>query len=549
MSDAFRSLFPAFEAIDCVYLDSAATTQKPQSVLDAMQSYYINTNANVHRGAYQRAQQATEQFEQARETVAGFIHAPSASNIVWCKGTTDGINLIANGLTDASWVTGSRILVSGSEHHANLIPWQQLAKRRGWQLDILPVDHNGIWQLEALDTLLSADTAVVAIGHVSNALGVINPLGEVLQRARLVNALTVVDGAQAVGHLDVDVQALDCDFYVFSAHKMYGPTGIGAVYGKTACLDALQPTQFGGEMVVEVTYQNATFQPAPLKFEAGTPAIAEVIGFAAAVGFMQQYRAQLQTHERLLLEALSEAFHGIDGVSMLAADGPRIPLVSLVFEQLDCQDVAILLDRQGIAVRTGHHCAMPLIAALGHTATLRVSLGCYNTLEDIQRFALALRSAVQQLRNDTLFPPPGPMPTSNAEETLAPLASAVKAAKGWDNVYRQVMLAGKSLPRLSPQQCTEDNGVKGCESAVWICVDRQDPQHVQLAAESPSKIVRGLLALIIEALQGQSVSYIRQFNVQDYLDDMGLQHHLSESRGNGLRAVMARIIERLDVSV
>lgn len=398
---ALRRDFPTLAQIvnghPLVYLDNAATTQKPQLVLDALNHYYRDTNANVHRASHALSGQATRAFEQAREKVARFIHAPSAREIIWTRGTTEAINLVAFSVGRHFLQPGDEILLSTLEHHANIVPWQQAAAATGAVLKVIPLTNSAGLDLAAAERLINKRTKLLAVGHVSNALGQVNPVAELIAMAKTVGAVTMIDGAQAVGHFPVDMQALDCDFYAFSGHKMFAPTGIGVLYGKSEWLEKMPPWQTGGEMIETVSFTHTTFAAPPFKFEAGTPNIAGAIALGAAVDYLAaQDRAALMRYEDILLRQL------VDGLSAMAdirvIGRPQAGAVSFVMNGVHPQDLATLLDMQGIAVRTGHHCAMPLMQALGlKNGTVRASLSFYNTEDDVAALLAGIDKARELL--------------------------------------------------------------------------------------------------------------------------------------------------------
>ncbi|MBB6056872.1 aminotransferase class V-fold PLP-dependent enzyme [Tolumonas osonensis] len=383
-----------------VYLDSAATAHKPECVLQAMFDFYRSDNANVHRSAHTLAARATHKFERARQRVADFLNARSSHEIIWTRGTTESINLVAQTWGRRNLQPGDELLLSAMEHHANLVTWQQIAIETGAQLRIIPLLENGDLDMQAYQNLLSARTRLVAVVQVSNVLGTVNPVAEIVRLAKQAGALTLIDGAQAVAHAPVDVQALDCDFYAFSGHKVYGPTGIGVLYGRQELLAQLPPWQFGGEMIEKVSFTETQFSLPPLRFEAGTPAIAEALGLSAALDFLcQQQAAGAEEYQQQLLQRLLQGLQQIDGVSLVGQPAQRQGVVSIVLTRAHHHDVCQLLDAQGIAVRSGHHCAMPLLSQLGLAGTLRISLGVYNSEEEIDLFLQALRQALELLHD------------------------------------------------------------------------------------------------------------------------------------------------------
>lgn len=368
-----------------IYLDSAASSQKPRAVMDAMDRYYESANANVHRGAHTLGDRATQAFEEVRDQVAKFLNAKSRKEIIWTKGTTEAMNLVSSGLSQ-SWQPGDEIIVSRMEHHANIVPWQMAAERSGAVVKVLDINDKGELCMEQLDELITERTRVIAVGHVSNVLGTINPVKEIIAKAKAQDhdIITVIDGAQAVPHFRVDVQDLDCDFYAFSSHKLFGPTGLGVLYGKEARLEALPPYQGGGEMIERVSFEGTTFNKLPYKFEAGTPAIAEVVGLGAAIKYLDSLdREAIEAHEQALYERAKELAADIPGLKLIGEADNKVPVMSFVMEGLHPSDLGTLLDQQGIGIRTGHHCAMPLMEALKVPGTARASFAFYNTLEEV----------------------------------------------------------------------------------------------------------------------------------------------------------------------
>ena len=374
-----------------VYLDNAATTQKPLCVLDAMRDEYLNENANVHRGVHYLSVQATELHEQARETVRRFLNAKSTSEIVFTRGTTEGLNLIASTFTEAMMEPGDEVIVSTMEHHSNIVPWQLAARRKGIRLRVIPMTDDGVLDMEAYDNLFNEKTRIVSVAHVSNVLGTINPLEDIVRIAHDNGVPCVVDGAQSAPHMKVDVQKLGCDFYVCSGHKMYGPTGIGVLYGKEEWLDRLPPYQGGGEMIDHVSFEKTTFEKPPLKFEAGTPDYIASHGLAVAIDYMERFGMDnIERHERELTAYALQRLSAIDGMHIY---GPHDQLhshdavVSFNVGNIHHMDMGTLLDQLGIAVRTGHHCAQPLMDRLGVLGTVRASFALYNTKHEIDVLA------------------------------------------------------------------------------------------------------------------------------------------------------------------
>ena len=400
---AIRNLFPILnrkvKGKNLVYFDNAATSQKPIQVIDALVHYYTHYNANIHRGLHTLADEATAAYEAARVSVQGFIGAAEPEEIIFTKGTTESINLVAQSWGSTFLHEGDEIIISSLEHHANIVPWQMIAEKKGVVLKVIPMDQNGILDMEAYKQLLSDKTKFVSVVHVSNALGVINPVEEIIQLAHQYNAKVLIDGAQSSVHLDIDVQQMDCDFYVFSGHKIYGPTGVGVLYGKRQILESMPPFLGGGEMIKEVTFEKTTYNELPFKFEAGTPNIADVIVMKPAIDFINHYgKANIRAHEENLLQYATDRLRTIEGLRIIGDVTNKVSVISFVINGVHPQDLAILLDNQGIAVRTGHHCAQPLMQCLGIVGTTRASFAAYNTVDEIDVFIQGLEKSLKMLR-------------------------------------------------------------------------------------------------------------------------------------------------------
>lgn len=383
-----------------VYLDNAATTQKPASVIETVDDYYRTKNANIHRGVHTLSQIGTDAYENARQKVQQFLNAGSAEEIVFTRGTTESINLAAASLAQLLLERGDEIIVLESEHHSNIVPWQMVCARHETKLVVVPINDAGEISTEEFEQLLSPRTKIAALGHVSNALGTINPVEEMTRLAHARGATVLLDGAQAVAHTAVDVQAIGCDLYAFSGHKLFGPTGIGALYGKRELLDALPPYQGGGDMITEVRFDGTEYNEVPYKFEAGTPNIAGAIGLGAAIDYIDgiDFPAAIHHEDELLAYATQQLISEIDDVTLIGTAERKTAVLSFVIDGIHPQDVGLLLDNQGVAVRTGHHCAMPVMQRFGLPGTVRASLSIYNTKDDIDRFIAALKTAAMMLR-------------------------------------------------------------------------------------------------------------------------------------------------------
>jgi cysteine desulfurase / selenocysteine lyase len=381
-----------------IYLDNAATTQKPQVVIDALIHYYTNYNANIHRGIHTLAEEATAAFEETRDAVRSFIGADFREEIIFTRGTTEGINLVAYSWGRKNIHAGDEIIISAMEHHSNIVPWQLLCEEKQAILKVIPINDAGELVLEEFEKLLGPKTKLVSIVHVSNALGTVNPVKDMIVRAHAVGAIVLVDGAQSAVHLDINVRELDCDFFAFSAHKLYGPTGVGVLYGKKELLESMPPFQSGGEMIKDVSFQKTTFNDLPYKFEAGTPNIADVIAFKSSIQFiLSTGKEKIRKHEEDLLGYGQEHLEKIPGLQIVGRAKDKVSVISFVIEGAHPQDIGILLDNRGIAVRTGHHCAQPLMERFRIPGTARVSFAVYNTRYEIDELVKGLQRVVKIL--------------------------------------------------------------------------------------------------------------------------------------------------------
>ncbi len=393
--EGIRNDFPILSTVargkPLVYLDNAATTQKPNVVIDVMDRYYRSQNSNVHRGVHYLSEVATDKYEAARSTVRRFINARNEKEIVFVRGATEGVNLVATSYGQQNLKAGDEILISAMEHHSNIVPWQLLCESIGAKLRVIPMSNRGELKLEECERLITERTKLVALVHVSNALGTVNPVREIIAMAHGKNVPVLLDGAQAIPHLRVDVQELDCDFYAFSGHKVFGPTGIGVLYGKEHLLNSMPPYQSGGDMIKSVTFERTTFNDLPYKFEAGTPNIAGSIGLAAALDYVGAIGFEtISSYERDLLEYATDALLSVKGVTIIGTASEKAGVVSFVMKDVHPHDIGTIVDQEGVAIRTGHHCAQPVMERFGVPATARASLAFYNTREDIDALVNAL---------------------------------------------------------------------------------------------------------------------------------------------------------------
>ena len=382
-----------------VYLDNAATTQKPLCVIERERDYYLHENCNIHRGVHYLSQKATEAYEHARQTVADFINAKESREIIFTRGTTESLNLLATAFEHLFVNEGDKVLVTAMEHHSNLVPWQQMVQRHHGQLLVVPMNDKGVLDLEQYEKLLQEGPKIVSIAHISNVLGTINPVKQMVAMAHQYGIPVVIDGAQSMAHHPIDVQDLDCDFFVFSGHKMYAPMGIGGLYGKAEWLEKLPPYQFGGEMVDTVSFEKTTFNVLPFKFEAGTPNVGAALGLETAIQFLQSLdRKEVEAHENQLLRSAIQQLSEIDGIRFIGEAEQRSGLVSFIIEGIHPYDLGTIIDKMGVAVRTGHHCAEPVMTRFGIPGTVRASFALYNTLEEVDVFVKAVRRAAMMLR-------------------------------------------------------------------------------------------------------------------------------------------------------
>jgi cysteine desulfurase/selenocysteine lyase len=399
--ESIRKDFPILDqeinGAPLIYFDNAASTQKPTAVINAIKSYYENDHSNVHRGVHSLSIRATELYEASRKKVTDYINANNSNEIIFTKGTTDSINLVAHSLTN-SIKQSDEIVITTMEHHSNIVPWQELCKRTGASLKIAPIDHNGELMIEELEKLLCKNTKILALAHTSNTLGTINPIKEIITMAHHLNIKVLIDGAQAIGHQNIDVQDLDCDFYAFSGHKLYGPTGIGVLYGKEDLLNELEPYQFGGEMILKVTFDETTYNSLPYKFEAGTPNMAGAIGLEKAIGYLESVNLNACVkQETAVTEYALKQLKDFSNIKLIGNSDNRSSIISFTIENIHPHDIGTILNQKGIAMRTGHHCTMPLMDFYNIPGTIRASFSFYNTENEVDEMVAALQTACEML--------------------------------------------------------------------------------------------------------------------------------------------------------
>ncbi|AGA25649.1 SufS family cysteine desulfurase [Singulisphaera acidiphila] len=558
-----RSLFPALgqeiHGKPLIYLDNAASTQKPRPVIDAIVQYYEADNANVHRGAHALSDRATAAYERARETTRRFLNARRAEEIIFVRGTTEAANLLAQTFGRQNVGQGDEVLITELEHHANFVPWQQLCLEKGARLRALPINERGELQLEALDAMLTPRTKLVAVAHVSNALGTVNPVKAVVEAAHRRGIPVFIDGAQGLPHAGVDVQELGCDFYAFSGHKIYGPMGVGVLYGRLGLLESMPPWQFGGDMVHTVGFDRTTFGDPPYRFEAGTPNVAGAVGLAAALEFLESVgRDRIADHEAQLLGLAVQRLNEIPGVRIVGEPAQRAGVVSFVVDQppMSALDVGTRLDAEGIAVRAGNHCCQPLMGRLGVAGTVRASFALYNTTDEVEQFAAALRSVVgvpPATRSDSGRSPgqddtepeaiyPGPT-ARTIEQTAEAMLDELDSLDGWGERYEFLIELGRRTAPLPETLRTEDNRVRGCQSTVYVAARARPGTKdvIEFLVDSNSEVVRGLLAVLQELFSGHRAGEVLAFDLASFLARGGLESNLTTGRRNGLAETIKRL--------
>ncbi|HUO07920.1 MAG TPA: SufS family cysteine desulfurase [Phycisphaerae bacterium] len=539
-----------------VYLDNAATTQKPRAVIDAIVRYYESQNANIHRGVYQLSQTATSAYEGVREKVRSFVNARESAEIIFTRGTTEGINLVASSWGRTNLRAGDEVVVSHLEHHSDIVPWQMVCEATGATLKVIPINDRGELVLEELQRFLAGGhVKIIAVNHVSNSLGTINPVGEISRMAHAAGARVLIDGAQWVAHGKTDVQALDADFYVFSGHKLIGPTGIGVLYGKRELLDAMPPYQGGGDMIASVTFPRTEYAALPNKFEAGTPDIAGVVGLGAAIDYINALGLdQIGSYEHALLTYATEKLSGVPGLKIIGTAAKKAAVVSFIMEGHSTLDIGMKLDQEGICVRTGHHCCQPVMERFQIGSTARASFAFYNTREEIDALVAALHKIAGSKSATRDFAPHAAPATVEYPKATAPSprAAAAKLAEDFEllgerdarNEY--VLDLADRLPHTFDLLKKVTPRVQGCMSQVHLLARRQpgSTDIVEFVADADADIVRGLIAVLQRIYSGQHAKDILGFNIEEFFNRIGLDGFITSQRRNGLAGMVARIRER-----
>ena len=552
--DDFPILSTTAHGKPLIYLDNGATTQKPRQVIDAVERYYSAENANIHRGVYQLSQTATHLYEAARVTIAKFLNAADEKEVLFTRGTTEGINLVAAAWGRVNLSAGDEVIVSAMEHHSNIVPWQMACAASGATLKVIPINDAGELRMDEFAKLLSPRTKMVAVTHLSNSLGTVNDVKAITRAAHAVGSAVLIDGAQWVAHYPTDVRDIGCDFYVFSGHKLYGPTGIGVLYGKRAVLEAMPPWQGGGDMIESVTFEKTTYAGLPNKFEAGTPNIAGAIGLGAAVEYLQSVGlVAAHLHESDLLEYATEQMSMVHGLKIIGTAKNKGSLVSFVLNDppISSYDIGVSLDRDGIAVRTGHHCCQPVMDRFAISSTTRASFAMYNTRADVDALVVALRkvvaaesmkrpvAAATRVGGDLKFPKAtAPSPGAAADD----LIELFDFLPDWDARMQEVVGMGENLPFMPPELKTESTRVHGCQSTVHLFgVGREG--RLDFLATSDAALVRGLIGILQRVYAGQPAADVIKFDIESFLRRIGLETHLSMGRRNGLDGMIRRIRE------
>lgn len=555
---ALRAQFPVLatttHGAPLAYLDNAASTQAPLAVIEALAEHQRLHHANIHRGVYGLSREATERYEAARARVARFLNAAEPAECLFTRGTTESINLVAQSWGRANLRPGDEIILSMLEHHSNIVPWQLVAEATGARIRVIPIDDAGTLQLDAYRALLSPRTRLVAVNQVSNALGTLNPVADIIAAAHAAGALVLIDGAQWVAHGPTDVRSLDADFYAFSGHKLYGPTGIGVLYGKRALLSVMPPWQGGGDMIERVSFERTTYAEIPARFEAGTPPIAAAVGLAAAIDWIEGIGWEaIGAHEHQLLRLATERLGAIPGIELKGTSPHKCAVLSWVMREppLSTLDVGLQLDRRGICVRTGHHCCEPLMERLGVDATLRASFALYNSAEEVERLGAAIEEILDQARERSASRHAPPVeelayPAASADSPEAAareLIDSFALLPDWPTRLDYLIELGEHLPAMPEALKNAASRINGCQSLVHLVARRRPdaPERVEFLADSDAALVRGLIALLQQLWSGQSAAAILAFDFNAFLIELGLANQLSMGRRNGLDAMVRRL--------
>lgn len=553
--EAVRRQFPILQrrvhGKPLVYLDNAASTQRPLAVIEALDRYHRQQHANVHRGVHVLSQEATQLYEDGRRKVQRFLNAASEREIIFTRGATESINLVAASYGRKFIKAGDEIILTGMEHHSNIVPWQLLCEQTGAVLKVVPFAESGELMMAEYQRLLGPRTKMVAVVHLSNSLGTINPVKRMIAMAHEHGAVALIDGAQWVAHGPTDVRDLDCDFYVFSGHKLYGPTGIGVLYGRQKLLEAMPPYQGGGDMISSVTFEKTTYNELPYKFEAGTPHIAGVVGLGAAIDFVSSIGLEaIAAHEQDLLEYATRRVRQVPGLRIVGTAAHKGSVISFVMEDppIATHDIGVLLDMEGVAIRTGHHCCQPAMERLGISSTARISLAMYNTQAEIDVAVAALIKAAAGAR-------PRPKADAAIEYPQAyaptPAAAAEKLAEvfeflGDDANAKSLYLMddlGAKLPNLFDLLKKVTSRLEGCMSEVYFVGRRSpsDPQALEFVADANAAIVRGEIVMLQRLFSGQKADDVLKFDVEGFFRRIGLDQFLTSQRRNGMASMVSRI--------
>lgn len=559
---SIRSEFPILatqaQGKPLIYLDNGATTQKPRAVIEAITRYYESQNANIHRGVYQLSQIATDLYENSRRTVADFINAADEREVIFTRGTTESINLVASCVARSGMLkAGDEIIIGALEHHSNIVPWQMACQQTGAVLRVIPMNDRGELEMHEFAMLLSNKTKIVAVNHISNSLGTINPIHRIIKMAHEAGAKVLIDGAQSIAHIAIDVQKLDCDFYAFSGHKIYGPTGIGALYGKRELLESLPPYQGGGDMIRTVTFEKTEYADLPNKFEAGTPDIAGAVGLAAAIDWLKNIGVEnAARHENDLLAYATEKLSAINGLRIIGTATQKASVISFVIDHppMSALDIGVKLDQMGIAVRTGHHCCQPVMDRMGIPATTRASFALYNTREDVDALAAGITKIVSEAKSAA----PATHVANTGHEAVIeyPAASApsVKAAAAAiaedlslfpdrEGKADYVLDLANQQPHLFDMLKKVTQRIPGCMSQVYL-VGRRVPgtqDRFEFVADADAEIVRGLIALLQKLYSGQRAGDILKYDVEELFRQIELDQFITSQRRNGLAGMVGKI--------